>query len=124
MANKAYQLTFYYSHNVFSAPAGASGQVQLTGASSLLSDIVSHASGTSSNLNWRPFLAKFTADSTTTSLTFTNLTGTQNGGLFLDAVSIAAVPEASTWAMMILGIGLAGFGLRRRSSLRTRAAIA
>ena len=30
-----------------------------------------------------------------------------------------AVPEASTWAMMIAGFGMAGFGLRRRSQVRS-----
>ena len=35
---------------------------------------------------------------------------------------IAAVPEPSTWATMVLGFGLVGFGMRR--SRRTRAAIA
>ena len=27
-----------------------------------------------------------------------------------------AVPEASTWAMMMVGFGMMGFGLRRRKS--------
>ncbi|MBL9068874.1 MAG: PEP-CTERM sorting domain-containing protein [Sphingopyxis sp.] len=32
------------------------------------------------------------------------------------AVSIAAVPEPATWAMMLFGFALAGFAMRRRSS--------
>ena len=33
---------------------------------------------------------------------------------FIDAVSVAAVPETATWAMMIAGFGLLGAALRRR----------
>lgn len=36
----------------------------------------------------------------------------------------AAVPEASTWAMMMLGFGFAGFAMRRRSSSTTSAGFA
>ena len=32
----------------------------------------------------------------------------------IDAVSLSAVPEPATWAMMIIGFGLIGFGLRSR----------
>ncbi len=34
----------------------------------------------------------------------------------LDNVSIAGVPEAATWAMMIAGFGLVGAAMRRRSA--------
>jgi hypothetical protein len=30
-----------------------------------------------------------------------------------------AVPEPATWAMMLIGFGLVGFAMRKRSSLRT-----
>ena len=36
----------------------------------------------------------------------------------------AAVPEPTTWAMMIGGFGMVGFGLRRRSSVKTTVAYA
>ncbi len=39
---------------------------------------------------------------------------TGSAGRYL-ALSTAAVPEPSTWAMMVLGFGALGFGLRRRS---------
>ena len=39
------------------------------------------------------------------------------GTLYLDNVSVSAVPEATTWAMMIGGIGLVGAVMRRRSAL-------
>lgn len=40
--------------------------------------------------------------------------GTQIDSITFEAVSVPAVPEPSTWAMMILGLGLAGSELRRR----------
>ncbi|MGH7748392.1 MAG: PEPxxWA-CTERM sorting domain-containing protein, partial [Candidatus Dormibacteria bacterium] len=66
------------------------------------------------------------------SFTFTTATGgnlvfTENGpsdqiGNLLDNVSLATgVPEPATWAFMIAGFGLAGFGLRRA---RRRSALA
>ena len=42
-----------------------------------------------------------------------------NGDVFYDSTglsgSISAVPEPATWGLMILGIGMVGLGLRRRS---------
>lgn len=44
--------------------------------------------------------------------------GNDNIGVILDNVSLSvgAVPEPATWAMMILGFGLAGAGMRRRTT--------
>jgi len=36
--------------------------------------------------------------------------------VLLDGVNIAAVPEPTTWAMMIAGMGLVGFTMRRRTA--------
>lgn len=36
--------------------------------------------------------------------------------VLLDGVNIAAVPEPTTWAMMIAGLGLVGFSMRRRTA--------
>lgn len=38
------------------------------------------------------------------------------GTFYLDNVSLAAVPEAATWAMMLGGFGLVGVTMRRRAS--------
>ena len=44
--------------------------------------------------------------------------GNDNIGIVIDnlSLSVGAVPEPATWAMMIAGFGLAGLGLRRRTS--------
>lgn len=47
-----------------------------------------------------------------------DLTGAQFG-LAATSPVLAAVPEPSTWAMLIVGFGLAGTAVRRKSVLRT-----
>jgi len=42
----------------------------------------------------------------------------------VDNLAIAPVPEPATWGMMLLGVGMAGAGLRRRRIGTARAAIA
>lgn len=44
------------------------------------------------------------------------------GTIYLDNVSLAAVPEAATWAMMLGGFGLVGAAMRRRDSAAVVAA--
>jgi hypothetical protein len=54
----------------------------------------------------------FTATSLSTDLRFTFRQ--DPAYYYVDAVSVAAVPEPATWAMMIGGFGIAGMALRRR----------
>lgn len=49
-----------------------------------------------------------------TSVTFSN-TG---GYLALDNIDVSGVPEASTWAMLVLGFGITGGAMRTRRTLR------
>lgn len=64
-------------------------------------------------------LANTTLDVGTYTLNFTG--SNPNGGAFTGNVTISAVPEASTWAMMLLGFGAVGMTLRSR---RRRPALA
>jgi hypothetical protein len=68
------------------------------------------------NSGWDPF--SFTADSAGY---YRLEIGVRNGGdgnvpssVLLDSVRVSGVPEAATWAMMVLGFGLAGAALRTR----------
>jgi hypothetical protein len=109
---QVYTLTFAYSHNLFTPTSATSASASVDVGS--LFDTFMHSTGDTSNLDWRIYSNTFTATGTTTRLTFTNLTGGVNEGVFLDAVSVAAVPEPATWAMMLLGFGGIGMAMRRR----------
>ena len=59
---------------------------------------------------------RFTAGAATQALTFLSI-GTPNGLppiAALDGVSVTAVPEPATWALMLAGFGMVGFAVRRR----------
>ena len=65
-------------------------------------------------INWAPFSVTFFAETPTT-IAFTNGT-TGDNMLGLDNVSVTAVPEPASWAMLIAGFGLTGAAMRRRRS--------
>lgn len=66
---------------------------------------------------WVTEYTTFVASGNSATLTFTYTGQGSTGSDFaLDDVSIAAIPEASTWAMMILGFAGIGFMAYRRKS--------
>lgn len=65
------------------------------------------------NMGWKQYSYEFTAFDTTSTLVFNSQTRTPYGPA-LDNVSISAVPEPATWAMMIIGFGAAGSMVRSR----------
>lgn len=66
------------------------------------------------NAGWQPFTRSFTVLSGMSSNLSFDHTGGDNMGLMLDNVSVTAVPEAETYALMLTGLGLVGFAARRR----------
>jgi hypothetical protein len=109
VAGQTYMLTFAYSNNIFGGAALASANYLIAS----LGGVVIHGTASATDLDWTVFTGTFVGTGSDT-LSFTSILDAQNGSVFLDGVSIAAVPEASTWAMMILGFGLAGAAIRRR----------
>jgi hypothetical protein len=68
------------------------------------------------------FTLFFTADNAgSASFSFEDF-GNDNVGIVIDNVALAAVPEPSTWAMLILGFGVVGAAARRRRSAQRIAA--
>jgi choice-of-anchor C domain-containing protein len=67
------------------------------------------------NMGWQTDHMVFTALGSNTTISFQSGSyGNCCWGPALDNVSIAAVPEPTTWVMAILGMGMLGVALRRR----------
>ena len=117
VTGQVYNLSFFFSHNLFSGLQSASADVLING---VLFGSVTHTGGSTSDLNWQSFSKTFTASGTSTTLEFLNTKGGENTGVFLDAISVGAVPEPATWAMMLLGFAGVGYSMRRRPANRRR----
>ena len=125
-----YELSFYWAGTELSNRTGF-GTIQLTG--SLGGDPFattpypnSKPAGTPGSFSgWMLVNLPFTANSTSEVLSFLAV-GTPSGNLppfaLLDGVSLTAVPEPSTWAMMLVGFGGLGYAAFRRR--RTALAVA
>lgn len=113
-----YTLTFWVG-NAQGNGTGNSAVYNLTSSTNLV--ITLGGSATFDNpdqspggINWKEFSYTFEASGPTTRIAFLNNTAQGDNYLGLDDVSIAAVPEPSTWAMMILGFAGVGFMTYRR----------
>jgi choice-of-anchor C domain-containing protein len=115
---KTYKVTFWLAGN----PDGGLGEK--LAATSVSGDWVNTFSfdvgpaNTKQNMGWQEYSYRFTAFENTSTLVFNSMTHTPYGPA-LDNVSISAVPEPATWAMMIMGFG--GVGAAVRSSRRKQA---
>ena len=116
-----YTLSFNYANNTDIAPLVASAQVDVIGNTSLLSFTITHGGSTLDNMNYLLDSRTFVPNSASTTLRFTHLGSTGISdfqGVVVDKVSVTAVPEPETYAMMVAGLGLLGFLLRRKGRLR------
>lgn len=84
----------------FTGGTSTSGLVNLTGPN--------QGAGASSVPQY--VVGTFVADSANQQITLSSPTSY----VLLSAAQVRAVPEPATWAMMLVGFGMAGFGLRRR----------
>jgi hypothetical protein len=103
-----YSVSYYYSPrpNI----AADSNGIQLAIGSTVLDSVALAGSGSTV---WGLRTVDFKTSGG--ALTFSAI-GTSDGvGGYLDSIKVASVPEASTWAMMVIGFGMVGFAARRRS---------
>lgn len=113
VANQAYNLTFFLSANPDNSEFPRTVQV---GVGGLTQNFDFTGSPNRSDMGWQQQSYNFVATTTgSTLLSFKALNAGNFYGPALDNVSLSAVPEPSTWALMLLGFGMVGFGLRRRS---------
>ena len=116
---QAYVLTFDLSANPDHLDAHPDSRA-LVAAAGLTNGVFTYnfdaPPNSKTNMNWASsYSLYFVADSTSTLLSFTSA-APQNCcyGPALDNVAVTAVPEASTWGMMILGFAGVGFMAYRR----------
>ncbi|RYD25452.1 MAG: PEP-CTERM sorting domain-containing protein [Lysobacteraceae bacterium] len=105
----SYILRYWYSDRP-NVPANSNGISVLLNGSSVFT---SAGGAGGSNTNWSLQTFAFTAAAPTT-LTFAALGRSDSLGGYIDSVSLSAVPEPMTWAMMITGFGMMGVALRNR----------
>lgn len=109
-----YTVDFLLAGNPAGLPNTKTVQVAATGAAA--QNFTFDKSGHSlASMGWTHVSYGFTATGSSTTLSFTSLDNTAYGPA-IDGVTVtAAIPEPASWAMMILGLGLTGAAMRRRS---------
>lgn len=114
LAGVQYNVTFWLAGNADGAPITKNVLVNADGGTGGLFSF--NSTGTSkANMGWSKYTYNFLAAGPTTTLSFAS----QDAGAFgaaLDNVSVAAVPEPATWALMLIGFAGVGFSMRRRLS--------
>lgn len=111
-----YRLNFYWAATQFQNRVGETTErldVTFGGDSFSTTTLVNPTHGWQ---GWFGVTHDFTATSTSQLLSFLSI-GTPNGlppVALLDGVSLTAVPEPATWAMMLAGFGALGVAVRRR----------
>jgi hypothetical protein len=120
--NAKYTLTFYWATAQLQDRSGATTDTitaslcptNTTCSQSVTSGPVTNPSGGSTG--WYKVTDTFTASGSSDVLSFlaSGTPGNLPPMVLLDGVSLTAVPEPATWAMMLVGFGAIGYGLRRR----------
>jgi hypothetical protein len=116
VASQTYMLTFWVAET-----GGATSEVTVWWGGAEVADFVNPANNTLLSHNWQELTV--TGLVATDPSTVLQIYGRQDqGGIFFDDFSVdiaAAVPEPSTWAMMLLGfLGVGFLAYRKKSTLR------
>jgi len=113
-ANRSYTFSAFFANAYPASPADMDFRVSLNGgpATSIGDFTIPNGAGT-----WNAATKTFrTFGATSVVLSFVDRNVAASGNDFgIDDISMNAVPEPATWAMMIAGFALVGLGLRRRS---------
>lgn len=116
VVGQLYNISFWLAGNTDGNPTTKSVGVSVGGPNSIFT-FNTNGFSRRNNMGWTNFNYQFAATSTSTTLSFASL-DPGSFGASLDNVSVSAVPEPATWAMMLLGIGLIGGTMRRRTTAR------
>ena len=117
---RQYTVSFMLAGNPDGGPDPKTIEVSVNGVNQFFDFPLNGA--TKQNMNWTPESFTFIANTNIETLTFASTTCASSGsnpcafGPALDAVSVtSAVPELSTWCMMLIGFAGVGFVAFRRS---------
>lgn len=108
---QAYEVTFWLAGNPDNGPQIKTIKVAAANGNGMFTFDTFGVSRAA--MGWQKYTFNFTANSASTLLSFAS----QDAGAYgaaLDSVSISAVPEPATWAMMLLGLGFVGGAMRSR----------
>lgn len=108
-----YRVSYFYSPRP--GVAAASNVINLSFGDRLL-DSVTGLGGSATS--WRQRQVDFSTRSAG-ALTFAAAGTSDSRGGYLDDISVSAVPEASTWMMLIIGFAAIGYGMRRSNAAVT-----
>lgn len=116
VAGQTYTVNF--SYGAISGNALQTMTVEASNGQSLLGSLSVGATGTTNQAALvSPFSFTFVANSASTTLLFRDTSATSiNTDALVDNVSVTAVPEPETYAMLLAGLGLVGFAARRRKA--------
>ena len=112
-----YQISFWLAGNPDGGPATKTGTIAVAANGTAYDFAYPVSAQSHTEMDWVQETLDFTATGKTTTLTFASATNSAYGPV-IDNVGIVPIPEASTWALMLLGfagVGFAGYRASRKS---------